>query len=95
MGQSHESPKTEFVCHEIFISRVTISIDQKFYAELKKVYIMESEIQPLCLCYGLCLLAGTRLIFFINLKIIFTHNIPHLHPIYYTTTKLFYNNNLK
>jgi hypothetical protein len=43
--------QTEFVIHEVFISLVTI--DQKFYAELKKVYIMESEIQPLCLCYVL------------------------------------------
>jgi hypothetical protein len=37
------SPKTEFVGHEFFISRV---IDQKFYAELKKVYFMGSELQP-------------------------------------------------
>jgi hypothetical protein len=37
------SPKTEFVGHEIFISRV---IDQKFYTELKKVYFMGSEMQP-------------------------------------------------
>jgi hypothetical protein len=41
---SHGSPKTEFVSHEIFISHVTI--DQKFYAELKKVYVMGSEMQP-------------------------------------------------
>jgi hypothetical protein len=40
--ESHERPKTEFVSHEILISRLT---DQKFYAALKKVYFMDSEIQ--------------------------------------------------
>jgi hypothetical protein len=35
------------VSHEVFISRVTksSSIDQKFYAELKKVHFMGSEMQ--------------------------------------------------
>jgi hypothetical protein len=37
------SPKTEFVSHEIFIGR---EIDQKFYAELKKVHFMGCEMQP-------------------------------------------------
>jgi hypothetical protein len=40
--ERHWSPKTEFVRHEIFISRV---IDQKFYAELKKRYFMRSKAQ--------------------------------------------------
>jgi hypothetical protein len=43
-------------------------IDQKFYAELKNVYFMGSEIKPLCLCYVLwieSLLAGTQHIFFV------------------------------
>jgi hypothetical protein len=37
------SSKTEFVGHQIFISRV---IDQKFNAELEKVYFMGSGMQP-------------------------------------------------
>jgi hypothetical protein len=41
--RSHESPKTEFDSLEIFKSH--ISIDQKFYAELKKVYFKGSKVQ--------------------------------------------------
>jgi hypothetical protein len=37
------SPKTEFVSHKILLS---LSIDQKFYAELKKLYLMGSVMQP-------------------------------------------------
>jgi hypothetical protein len=38
--ESHWSPKTEFVSHKIIIGRV------KFFAELKTVYFMGSEMQP-------------------------------------------------
>jgi hypothetical protein len=36
--ESHESPITEFVSLK--------KIDQKFYVELKKAYVMGSEMQP-------------------------------------------------
>jgi hypothetical protein len=42
---SHESPKTEFVSHEIFVSRVTYSSIRNFKL-VKKVYVMGSEMQP-------------------------------------------------
>jgi hypothetical protein len=40
------SPKTEFVGHEIFISRVTYPSIRNFMLSLKKIYFMGSEMQP-------------------------------------------------
>jgi hypothetical protein len=44
--ESHESPKTEFVSHEIFISRVTYPSIRNFKLNSKKVYVMGFEMQP-------------------------------------------------
>jgi hypothetical protein len=54
-------PKNGICSSWNFYKSCDLSIDQKFYAELKKVYIMESEMQPLCYVLWIeSLLAGTQ-----------------------------------
>jgi hypothetical protein len=52
MGFKFQSKAMRAQKRNLFVVKLEIS-GQKFYTELKKAYIMESEIEPLCLCYVL------------------------------------------